>query len=163
MEASSASRILEISNNLSGTIRDFILSAAIKIAALSLLIWSEWKRLRIEKQLLQITRDLRASEDRFRQAYDSASVGMGVFSLDGTVLSANRMAAKLLGLEVSELVGTKVSGFMAPECKEDHLQKIASLPLGPENSYQTERRVIRKDGTTAWVRNSVTLLRPEGK
>jgi diguanylate cyclase (GGDEF)-like protein len=60
-------------------------------------------------------------------------------------------------------VGTKVKDFMAPEFREDHMQKIASLPSSPETSYVAERRVIRKDGTAAWVRNSVTLLRPEGE
>jgi diguanylate cyclase (GGDEF)-like protein len=63
---------------------------------------------------------------------------------------------------VSELIGTKVKDIMAPEFKEDHIQKIATLPYGPESNYVAERRVIRKDGTAAWVRNSVTLMNPEG-
>ena len=50
-----------------------------------------------------------------------------------------------------------------PEFREDHIRQIATLPAGPESSYVAERRVIRKDGSAAWLRNSVALLRPEGE
>jgi PAS domain S-box-containing protein/diguanylate cyclase (GGDEF)-like protein len=162
-EAASAGHIREVSITLNGELKAILLVMAVRIAALSLLIWIDWRRIRAERKLERATRELRASEDRFRQAYDSAMVGMGSFKLDGTVLSVNRMGAKILGCEVSDLVGTKVKDFMAPEFREDHMQKIASLPSGPETSYVAERRVIRKDGTAAWVRNSVTLLKPEGE
>jgi len=56
-----------------------------------------------------------------------------------------------------------VSDFMAPECKEDHVRKITDLPSSSDTSYQVERRIIRKDGSSAWVRNSVTLVQPEGE
>src|ERR1700722_8165783 len=69
----------------------------------------------------------------------------------------------MLGYEASELIGMKISEFMAPEYVEDHLHKISTLPYSQEKSYQTERRIIRKDGTAAWVRNSVTLMKPEGQ
>jgi len=162
-QASSAAHIREISGTLIGTLRELLALVGVKIAVLSLLIWMDWKRIRVQNELEQTTKELRASEDRFRQAYDSATVGMGIFKIDGTVLSANRMAAQILGCEVRELIGKKVSDFMAPEFREDHLKRISSVPHGSENNYQVERRVIRKDGSAAWVRNSVTLLKPEGE
>lgn len=162
LRVASAVRIQQISGTLVGTLRELFLLVAIKIIVLSLFIWLDWKRIRVEKKLEQTTKELLASEDRFRHAYESASVGMGIFKIDGTVISANRMAAKILGCEVEELIGKKVSDFIAPEFREDHLQRISSLPKSPQNSYQVERRVIRRDGTAAWVRNSVTLLKPEG-
>jgi PAS domain S-box-containing protein/diguanylate cyclase (GGDEF)-like protein len=162
-EASSASHIREVSNTLAGELKELLAVMAARIAALCLLVWVDWRRIGTERQLKQATRELRASEDRFRQSYDSAMVGMGSFKLDGTVLSVNRMGAQILGYEVNELVGTKVKDFMAPEFREDHVQKIASLPASPETSYVAERRVIRKDGSAGWVRSSVILVRPEGE
>jgi PAS domain S-box-containing protein/diguanylate cyclase (GGDEF)-like protein len=159
---SSAAHIREISATLTGAQRELFVLVGIKIAVLSFFVWMDWKRIRLEKALARTTKELKASEDRFRQAYETASVGMGIFKIDGTVLSANRMAAQILGCEVHELIGKKVSDFMAPEFREDHLHRISSLPLSSENSYQVERRVLRKDGSAAWVRNSVTLLKPEG-
>jgi PAS domain S-box-containing protein/diguanylate cyclase (GGDEF)-like protein len=162
-QGSSAIHLQEISKTLAGALRELVVLVGIEIAVLSLFIWMDWKRIRLEKELARTTKELRASEDRFRQAYESATVGMGIFKIDGTVLSANRMAAQILGCEVDELIGKKVSDFMAPEFRDDHLHRLSSLPLGPENNYQVERRVMRKDGSAAWVRNSVTLLKPEGE
>jgi PAS domain S-box-containing protein/diguanylate cyclase (GGDEF)-like protein len=158
-----ASQINEITNSLHRALREFQSVTVVKIAALFLLVWMDWKRVHAEQRLKQATVDLHASEERFRLAYESASVGMGIFKLDGTVLSANRKAAQILGYETDELIGMKVCDFIAPEFREEHVQKLANLPGSSESSYQVERRVLRKDGTAAWVRNSVTLMEPNGQ
>ena len=160
---SSAGHLEEVQTTLVGGLREITAIVAVKILALSLLAWTDLRRIRAEKKLKQTTSQLKASEDRFHQAYESAVVGMGIFTLDGTVLSANKKAAEILGYEVSELLGMKVRDFMAPECVDDHLHRLATLPPSSESSYQAERRVIRKDGSEAWVRNSVTLLKPDGQ
>lgn len=162
-EASYAAKVRELSDTLKRALNELYLLILAKLAVLAVLIWIDWRRVNIEKQLERATAELRNSEDRFRQAYETANVGMGIFKLDGTILSANAKAAQILGYEIGELIGTKVSDFMAPECVEDHRHQLATLPQLSEKSYQTERRIIRKDGTEAWVRNSVTLLKPEGQ
>jgi PAS domain S-box-containing protein/diguanylate cyclase (GGDEF)-like protein len=162
-EASAATHIGEVASTLQGGVREMFLLIAVKIAALSLLVWLNWKRIRAEKQLRQTTSELNASEYRFRQTYETAGVGMGIFKLDGTVMSANAKAAEILGYEVKELIGMKVSDFMAPEHLDDHLHRLTTLLLSGEDNYHVERRVLRKDGGEAWVRNTVTLLKPEGQ
>jgi PAS domain S-box-containing protein/diguanylate cyclase (GGDEF)-like protein len=134
----------------------------LKVAFLGVLLWVDWKRRHALRLLERTSVDLRASEERFQRTYEAAGVGMGIFTLDGTVLSVNAKAAQILGYEKEELIGTKVSRIMAPEHVEDHLQKLASTPQTEEGGYRAERRVIRKDGSEVWVRNTVTLLRPEG-
>ena len=161
LEASVAAKIQDASKALSAAKSELLAVIFIKLIVVSLLIWLDLKRVRAERQLRSTTRELRATEDSFKRAFESASVGMGIFALDGTVISVNPMGAKMLGYEVSELIGTKVKNIMAPEFREDHIQRIATLPASNETSYVAERRVIRKDGTAAWVRNSVTLMKPE--
>ncbi len=161
LEASVAAKIQDASKALNAAESELLVVVFIKLIVVSLLIWLDFKRVRAERQLRRATRELRASEDSFRRAFDSASVGMGIFALDGTVISVNPMGAKMIGYEVSELIGTKVKDIMAPEYREAHIQQIATLPASQETSYVAERRVIRKDGTAAWVRNSVTLMHPE--
>jgi PAS domain S-box-containing protein/diguanylate cyclase (GGDEF)-like protein len=163
LEASSALQISEASTALHDILREVEFLVVVKILTLSLLLWTDWKRIRAEKQLQVATHELKASEDRFRQAYETAGVGMGIFKLDGTVVAANAKAAEILGYEIHELIGMKVSDFMAPECVEDHLHKLDTLPQSDESNYHAERRVLRKDGREAWVRNSVTLFRPAGQ
>ena len=156
-------RIDEVANTLRALIKDVFALIWLKILVLALLVWTDWKRIRAEKQLKRATSDLRASEARFLQAYESAAIGMGIFKLDGTVVSVNAKGAEILGCEPKDLIGTKVKNFMAPEHVDDHLHRLASVPRSSENSYQAERRILRKDGREAWVRNSVTLLKPEGQ
>ncbi len=163
LRAASENHIGAVARGLRGVLTEILLLVVCKAIALALIIWLNLRRVAAEKKLKQISRELRASQDRFSRAYESATVGMGIFSLDGTVLSANRKAADILGCDTADLIGIKVSDFMAPECREDHLQKIHTVPNSPVASYQTERRIVRRDGTSAWVRNSVTLLRPEGE
>ena len=163
LAASSTDRAGVVAKMIHGMVREFLFLVIFKIAVLALLAWTDWKRIRVERQL-QTTKDkLRASEDRFRQAYESASIGMGIFKLDGTIVSANAKAAQILGYEAEELIGKHVSHFMAPECVDEHQQTIARIPGSGQTSYQAERRILRKDGKEAWVRNSVTLLKPEGE
>ena len=162
-QTDSAAHLNEVRATFQGILKEVFLVAGVKILALGLLIWTDWRRIRVERQLGQAKLQLKATEDRFSRAYESAVVGMGIFSLDGTVLSANKKAAEILGYEVHELIGMKVSDFMAPECVDDHLNRLASLPLSNDSAYQAERRVLCKDGSEAWVRNSVTLLKPEGQ
>jgi PAS domain S-box-containing protein/diguanylate cyclase (GGDEF)-like protein len=157
-EQSSANHIREVSFALNVALQELVALLAIILACLALLVWLDWKRIRTEKQLKRATRELQVSEDRFHQAYESAMVGMGIFKMDGTVISANRKAAEILGYELEELMGMKVSDFMAPEFQDEHERKLSSIPDGAENSYQAERRVIRKDGRAVWVRNSVALI-----
>ena len=163
LRASAAGKIALVAHELHAFITEIIILVVGKVVALGLLIWLDQRRIRLESQLKRTTRELRSSEYRFKGAYESATVGMGMFSLDGTVLSANKKAAEILGCEIDDLIGTKVSDFMAPECRDDHQQKMLSIPRGAIPSYHTERRVLRKDGTSAWVRNSVTLLQSEGE
>jgi PAS domain S-box-containing protein/diguanylate cyclase (GGDEF)-like protein len=163
LEASVAGKIREASRALGAAKTELLVVIVVKLAIVCLIFWMDWTRIRTERLLRRANRELRASEDGFRQAFESAEVGMGIFALDGTVLSVNRAGARILGYKVSELVGTKVKDFMAPEFREDHLQRIATLPTSTDKSYVAERRVMRKDGTAAWVRNSVTLMKPEGE
>jgi PAS domain S-box-containing protein/diguanylate cyclase (GGDEF)-like protein len=162
-DPASRQRIDEISNTLRSVLKDVFALVWLKVLVLALLVWTDWKRIRAERQLRRATSDLRASEDRFRQAYESAVIGMGIFKLDGTVVSVNAKGAEILGCEPKDLIGTKVKNFMAPEHLDDHLYRMASVPISNENSYRAERRILRKDGSEAWVRNSVTLLKPEGE
>jgi PAS domain S-box-containing protein/diguanylate cyclase (GGDEF)-like protein len=163
LETSADANLHEVSKALSLAQRELFLLTALKISVLLLLFWMDWRRVRAERQLRRTRLELQASEDRFRQAFDAAVVGMGIFTLDGTVLSVNRMGARMLGCTPAELIGRKVGDFMAPEFREPHLQQIANLPASNESSYVAERRILRKDGSTAWVRNSVTLMLPEGE
>jgi PAS domain S-box-containing protein/diguanylate cyclase (GGDEF)-like protein len=160
---SAALKTETVTASLHQDLREVLIFCAAKILVLGWILWLDRRRLGAESRLQNVNAKLRLSEDRFRKAYESASVGMGMISLDGTVLSANPMAASILGCDVKEIVGAKVANIMAPECVDEVERRFDGHAVKREDSYQVERRVVRKDGTIAWVRNSVTLMRPEGQ
>jgi PAS domain S-box-containing protein/diguanylate cyclase (GGDEF)-like protein len=162
-ETSSARRLGEVSGTLVGTLRELFVLMWIKIFVLSLLVWTDWKRLRAEKQLQKTTYDLQAVEDKLHLAYDSAEVGMGIIGLDGSILSVNRFAGKILGYQSGELIGRKVKELIAPEFQESHAQQLSSLANGETSNYRTERQYIAKDGTPVWIRNYVNLMKAAGE
>jgi PAS domain-containing protein len=128
-EATAASHLAEVSGTLKREVVEVLVVVVAKICALILLIWIDWRRARAESQLRKATRSLKASEDRFQLAYESATVGMGIFKLDGTIVSCNRMAAQMLGYEVNELIGTKIVNFIGSRGPSQH-HSLTSRQLG---------------------------------
>ncbi|HYH84686.1 MAG TPA: PAS domain S-box protein, partial [Pyrinomonadaceae bacterium] len=51
---------------------------------------------------------LRESEERFRSAFDYATIGMGVVSLDGRWLQVNRSLCEIVGYEDGELLSANI-------------------------------------------------------
>jgi len=163
VEAESTSQIHRVSESLRQALNEFLLSTVVKIVILALLLWVDWRRVRTEKQLDWAKRNLSASERRFQQAYESAGVGMAMIALDGTLISVNPKTAQILGYERDELTGKKIDDFAVPESSGCPRQDFAALLAGERGSYHVESHFLRKDGSEAWVRNSVTLMRQEGQ
>ena len=161
--ATSTEKINEVSSGLHSGLKELVALCILKVIVLSSFLLIDWRRLRVEKELERVTKNLQASQDRFRTAYESASVGMGLIRLDGTVLSANAKAEEILGVGSGELIGTKVSGIMAPDSRDEVIQRFSRKPSEADGNYQVERKIVRKDGSVAWVSNSVTLLHMEGQ
>lgn len=136
--------------------------AAVLLVWLGAIGWLRRRGIRAERELERACVALRTQAKSFQDVFDGAAVGMVTFQMDGTVLSANRRAAALLGYEPEEMIGIKVANIMAPEYRESHLRSLAGAAKG-ELSYVAERRMLRKDGRAAWLRNSVTLIEPEGE
>ena len=51
---------------------------------------------------------LRASEERWRKLFETSSVGMGLFRLDGLCTAANSALQRMLGRAEEEIVGHNV-------------------------------------------------------
>ena len=104
---------------------------------------------------------LRRSEDRFRQVFENALVGIGVADRDGRLQECNAAYAKLLGYSREVLVGLHLSALLHPEDMEDNLAEFERLCNGYGSSYELENRYVRRDGRPVWVRKAVSVLRDE--
>jgi PAS domain S-box-containing protein len=93
-------------------------------------------------ELRRMTRELAASEARFRALVESAPDAVVVCEADGTVLDANPAAASLFRRPVHELVGTRFGRLVV----EGHAQ------VGDEPSVEVDVRTVELPGRGAHVR-----------
>jgi PAS domain S-box-containing protein len=102
---------------------------------------------------------LREAEDRFRGAFDSAAVGMALVGDDGRFLEVNRALCAIMGYSEEELLAQTFQQITHPEDLDGDVALVRQVLSGERQSYQLDKRYIRKDGEAVWVRLSVSLVR----
>jgi PAS domain S-box-containing protein len=108
---------------------------------------------------------LRVSEARFRAIFDGAGVGIAVVGMDRRIVEANRQLQRMLGYSAEELRRfANATEFTHPDDREADRPLHDQLFSGRLDSYEREKRYIRKDGTLVWARIKVALdRRPTGE
>jgi PAS domain S-box-containing protein len=98
---------------------------------------------------------------RFREIFEAAAVGLGVADLGGRLVDTNSALARMLGYTRAELRGMAVQELTYPDEREESGGLFRSLVAGERDSYELEKRYVRKDGSVFWVRLHVALVRDE--
>jgi diguanylate cyclase (GGDEF)-like protein/PAS domain S-box-containing protein len=86
----------------------------------------------------------RASEERFRSAFEDAPTGMALVALDGTVLRVNERLCARTGHAPESLVGRHLDDLTPPEDRDG-----SAWPDAPGTAI--ERRVLYADGSAHWA------------
>lgn len=102
---------------------------------------------------------LRESGEKFRSAFEDAAIGMVMADTQGTILRANPAMAKMLGYLAAELAGMTVADISHPDDMKVNMENIGRLLAGEVDSFQMEKRYLRKDGRTVWGLLNVSLMR----
>ncbi|MEZ4722418.1 MAG: PAS domain S-box protein [Flavobacteriales bacterium] len=110
------------------------------------------ERKRSEQQLQQ-------SRSKFRSVFETAPVGIPISDLGGAFVDANNTFCRMVGYSLEELLKKKISDLTLPEDLEESNQLINQLTQGDLDSFQVEKRYIRKDGSVLWCLTAVTLLK----
>ena len=104
------------------------------------------------------------SEARFRAAFDSSAIGMGLLSLDGKILQVNDAVVKMSGFSREELIGRFDYQNAYPEDQTLGMDLFQELLDGKRDWYQVEKRYLRKNGEVFWTRLTLSAVRdPQGK
>jgi PAS domain S-box-containing protein len=101
----------------------------------------------------------RISEERFRNAFDYAAIGMGLVSNDGHWLKGNHSLCEILGFSETELLTRTFQSSVHPEDLGAHLDNVLKLLSGKIRHYQVESRYLHRLGHTIWIMLSVSLVR----
>lgn len=104
--------------------------------------------------------DVRESEERYRLLFERNYAGVYRTTLEGEILDCNESFAHILGYATRE----EVMGRRAPDLYQaasDRSSFVAQLQQqGQLTNHETKLR--RRDGTTAWILENVSLVRSSG-
>lgn len=102
---------------------------------------------------------LEESEARFRATFDEAAIGMALVRKDGSFSRANAALCRLLGYAENELMEMRFQQLTHPDDLEKDLALLGEVVAGGRQSYQMEKRYIRKGGEVIWALLSVATVR----
>lgn len=102
---------------------------------------------------------LQASEARFRNAFEGASIGMALVGLAGRFLQVNQALCKLVGYSEEELAATTFQAITHPDDLDAGLDYVRRMLAGELPDYRLEQRYFHKQGHVVWILLSVSLVR----
>jgi diguanylate cyclase (GGDEF)-like protein/PAS domain S-box-containing protein len=101
------------------------------------------------------------TDELYRATFDDAPVGiMHTRVEDDRILHANPRFSEMVGYTGEELLRLSTDDLLAPEGRGTDRGQYRDRMLGGElNTYTSERKFVRKDGTTFWGNRTVSLVR----
>ncbi len=101
---------------------------------------------------------LRKSEERWRSVFENSAVGVALTDMDGRFLATNHVYQTMLGYTEEELRTLQFLDITHEDYREANWALIAELVEGKRRQFQIEKEYRRKDGSSIWVSNNVSLV-----
>jgi PAS domain S-box-containing protein len=101
---------------------------------------------------------LRTSEERWRKLFETSSVGMGLFLLDGLCTAANPALQRMLGRAEEEVVGRNVLELNHEDERAATADALAQYRSGSLTERRVEKKYLKKDGSPVWLDITNTLV-----
>lgn len=102
---------------------------------------------------------LRESEERFRNTFEQAAVGIAHVGLDGRWLRVNEKMCRIIGYSREELLSKTFQEVTYPDDLAADLAYMEQVLGGESTNYSLEKRYIGKDGSIIWTDLTVSLFR----
>jgi PAS domain S-box-containing protein len=107
---------------------------------------------------------LRESEERFRLAFAQTSVGMSLTDMHGHAIQLNQAICDMLGYTREELTAMTIDDVTHPDDIVATHAMRRRLAEGRADSFELEKRFVRKTGETVWGHVNASILRtPSGE
>ncbi len=154
---------------MSGTIGEERAIQALKHGAVDYVLKENRARLvpAIERALREVEdrdarrwaqRELEESEERFRFAMHFSPIGMALVAPDGRWLAVNPALCKIVGYRETELLASDVQSITFPEDRDVDAVHFRLVLERAMETYQTNKRYVRKDGRVVWTQSSGSLV-----
>jgi diguanylate cyclase (GGDEF)-like protein/PAS domain S-box-containing protein len=95
---------------------------------------------------------------RFELAFRQAAIGMALVGLDGGWLQVNDALCAMLGYSRDELLALDLQQVTHPDDVGIGLEHVERLLAGAIDTYDLEKRYLRKDGGVVWALLTVSLV-----
>ncbi len=102
---------------------------------------------------------LRASEERFRGAFERSNVAMVLTDVDNRFLRVNEAFARLFGYTEAELLTMDLADVTHPDHLAESYAHRRELVTRAASHFEMEKRYLHKDGRVLWGRTNVALVR----
>ena len=110
-------------------------------------------------QQQRLHKSLSESERRLQAMFEQAAVGMAMVGSDGRMLRVNRRLCEIVGYPVDELLTLRFMDLTHPDDVALDVEASRALRSGAMTSYIREKRYLRKDGGTVWIKLAVGAVR----
>ncbi len=110
-----------------------------------------------ERTRMQIS--LKDSEERFRALFESAAVGILMLNLGGRIFMCNSAAAEIFAYESGELLGRDFFELVHSDDLQLEERRLKEIVSGRHEHFQAEIRCMRRNGSSVWTRQNVSLLK----
>lgn len=98
------------------------------------------------------------SRQRYQAMFNSAVLGITITTREGIIIQANEMWSKMIGYTREEMIGKKITELFAPDDKNEDVDLKQQLIREEIDSYEIERKYLRKDGGVFWGRLFMTSI-----
>ena len=88
----------------------------------------------------------------FQLLFENAAVGIAQIGKDGRFLMINDKVTEITGYTKEELLKKTFQEITHPDDLEYDLKQAEAIYRGEISSYSMEKRYVRKDGSTVWVK-----------
>ena len=105
-----------------------------------------------------VERNLRASEARFREVFDSSPVGIVISEPGGRIVRTNPSLNEIIGYPSGELLGRRLAELCSPADRAMVQEHYQDLLTSRTTRFRARCTLRRADGETAWVYLAASVL-----
>ncbi len=91
--------------------------------------------------------------------FEHSAVGIGIMGLDRRVIDANPAICRIYGRTRQEMIGSNAAEVTYPEDNPEATRLSNELIAGQRDSYELDRRYIRKNGEVFWAHVTMSSVR----
>jgi len=101
------------------------------------------------------------AKTRFQSAFDRAATGMALLCLRGKWMEVNVPLCALLGYSEDEFRQRTLADVSLSDEESATREAVEQLKSGGIGAFESERQLVRRDGTPVWVALNIALVRDE--